>query len=1311
MNSRGNELLSCGARALTVAIAGFLAVLMLALLASPALADTEIGSPGTGAGETKDPRGVAVDEATDLLYVADRGNNRIDVFDVSTGEFVKAFGWGVLDGSNELQVCTTTCLPGLAGSGAGQLSGALGIAVDNDSTSPGFHSVYVFDVGNRRVQKFTPDGQFVWMVGGAVNVTTGGDLCTATSGDTCGPGTGGEAAGQFNAPEGDTIEVGPGGTVYVGDRVTDGGIQKTRVQMYDPAGSYLGYYGGKLLEVTGGAGGTTALAVDSGGNIYVGTAGERGAVRKYNSSGNEVVAFNQSFNVNTVAVGPEDHVFVGDNAQWEGEVVSTILEYDSSGNLLRKFYGSLVERTFGLDVYPNPNGDIIAVELGELENKKILNIEFPPPGPLVYAKPSTLFAGPIGNTKATLNGKVNPEGEATTYYFEYISDEDFVAAGNTFGEGTIKTPVSGPLPADFDLHPVQANVQGLAAETTYHFRIVVMSAATGPDGNTSPTVTFTTKQPLEFGDVWSSGVGVTTATLHGEVNPLGIPATARFEYVELAKYEESEYAEAQQVPGPSEEEIDLGEGEEMKEVSAQISGLKAGTTYRYRIVATDRCKPEPAPLCVFFEPEGTFTTFVALSPIKGCPNDALRAGGSGTFLPDCRGYEMVSPVDKNGAFIEPVFNVNGFPAGLDQAAVGGDSVTFSAYKAFGDVASAPYTNQYLARRGGGGWETEAISPEREGPSLMTFESAQLDRQYKAFSADLCTGWVVQDANPALAPEAIEGFPGLYQRDNCGPGTGGYETVTRTEPAGGEPPNLPAQKFIPELQGTSEDGEVAIFSVDDNLATGMPAQPASCETSGSGCLGRIYESRGTELNYVCVLPDETPHAGSCSAGTPGGAGAAERGGSMNNAISSDGSRIFWSASDEGPAPLYVRIDRTETVQISSASAFFWTAAADGSKAIYSVGDKLFEYDVDAEDENLIAEGVIGVAGASEDASRIYLASSKVLTGAEENSEGAKAEAGKTNLYLYEAGAGFEFIGILPTADSEAGEASPIATRPNRRLSRVTPDGNHLTFMSRGSLTGYDNRDAASKQPDYEVYLYDATSDELACASCNPSGARPEGRQLTQKLLENRWAAARIPVWTSQLYGNRVISDDGERLYFNSFEALVSTDTNGKEDVYQWQAPGSGSCTTSGPTYQETSGGCVDLISSGKSPQDSELVDISTDGRDVFFKTTQSLVTQDPGLRDIYDARIEGGFPPLPPKPIICQGEACPNPPPPAPPAVVPASQAQGPGNPVWPKPKPKARKCPKGKHKVKKNGKVRCVKNKRGKQQGKKRANNNRRAAR
>jgi hypothetical protein len=431
---------------------------------------------------------------------------------------------------------------------------------------------------------------------------------------------------------------------------------------------------------------------------------------------------------------------------------------------------------------------------------------------------------------------------------------------------------------------------------------------------------------------------------------------------------------------------------------------------------------------------------------------------------------------------------------------------------------------------------------------------------------------------------------------------------------------------------------------------------------------------------------------------------ERSGNLLNAISADGSHIFWSASANGAGSLYVRIDGTETIQISAEPARFWKASADGSKAIYSVGQQLYVFDVETKTSTPIAGGLSGVAGASEDASRIYFVSSQVLTGSEQNSTGDAAAAGRGNLYLYEPAADpdLTFVASLSAAELAEGEPSLASRFPNRRLSRITPDGRRIAFMSLSSLTGYDNLDAASKQPDFEVFSYDSTSDQLICPSCNPTAARPQGRQLTQKLLEGRWAAARIPVFESQLFGARIISDDGNRLYFDSFDPLSPIDTNGKEDVYQWQAPGSGSCTTSSPSYHEVNGGCIDLISSGKSPQDSELADISADGADVFFKTTQSLVNQDPGLRDIYDARVEGGFPPLPPQPIICNGEACAEPVN-SPPTETPlGSRNPGPGNPA-----PKTSKhCRKGTHKVKRKGKVRCVKNKH-----KKHAHKKRRAAR
>lgn len=1383
-------------------VAAFL-LLAIAILPSAATADTVLGSPGSGAGQYRQPAGVALDSSTGELFVADTGNRRVDVFD-SGGEMIRAFGWGVVASGpddnprNEIENVTVTatggsfalvfvqnsgeskgpisqetgsipfnassatvqaalealpafepgdvavsggaggpwtveftgfyadtavraleavttkltgpssgatievlqpganyevCMPGdgdvcrsgQAGSASGQFL-PKSIAVDSGS-----HNVYIFDIGaegaepvNRRVQAFTSDGAFLFMLGGEVNKTTSGDLCTAASGDACGRGEPGTGSGEFNSAN-TALAIGPGGVLYV----NDGG----RIQKFSSAGSFEGQ-----ISLPGASART--VAVDSAGNIYVNAPAGEGVVRKYSPAG--VLLWEApAANFQALAIGEGDQLYISDTGS--GQFGVSIR--DELGALLKVFYPAAVGKALTSLALPAPATSVFGIQLesfGPGTSSGLINVPVGLSGPVVYPVAEKVFADHVGNVKATLHSLVNPEGKATTYHFEYISDEDFLADGETFGAGTIVTPESASIGSDFTLASAQREIgcrkavgpqeECLAYSTLYHFRVVATNAD-APGGRPGPVGTFLTKPPIEFGGVWSTDVGTDAATLHAEVNPLGLPGTARFQYVEQSEFEASGWAQASEAPVAGEDPIDLGEGEAVESVSVALAGLSPGTVYRYRLFATNRCKAEPEPPCEFGSPERTFTTFSPVQAGTDCPNDAVRASGSGTFLPDCRGYELVSPVDKEGVNVESVSNVNGFYAGLEQAAVDGNSITYSTYHAFGNVAAAPYTSQYLARRGGEGWVSEAISPRREGPSIMTYEAAHLDRQYRAFSPDLCQAWMVQDANPILAPGAIEGFPGLYHREDCGGQVGGFEALLTAEP-----PNLAPRKVIPELQGTSADGSVAIFSLNDNLTIDAAPQPPACvnETSPSAepCQSRVYEARkGQPLNLVCILPNGEPFEGSCATGgAPPTSGGAERSASLEGAVSEDGSRIFWTGSKIGPGRLFVRIDGTETIEISSQPAQFYAAASDGSKVIYSVGAQLFEYDVETEVETPIAGGLKGVAGASKDVSRVYFASSQALTGEEENSGGQKAKAGEGNLYLYEAGAGFKFVGTLDPIDfpSGAGSASPVALAPLARFSRVTPDGEKLAFMAVANVTGYDNTDVASGEPDFEVYLYDAQSGQVLCPSCNPSNERPKGRTLTLKFLEGRWAAARIPAYGSQLYGQRILSEGGNRLYFNSFESLVPTDTNGKEDVYQWETLGSGGCNIQSPTYHAVSGGCVDSISSGKNTHGSELVDISADGSDVFFRTGQSLVSQDPDLRDIYDARVEGGFPPLSPKPVICEepenAKTCPEEEKPTPPEIAPASRATGPGN----APQPASRRCPKGKRKVIVESKTRCV---------------------
>jgi hypothetical protein len=163
--------------------------------------------------------------------------------------------------------------------------------------------------------------------------------------------------------------------------------------------------------------------------------------------------------------------------------------------------------------------------------------------------------------------------------------------------------------------------------------------------------------------------------------------------------------------------------------------------------------------------------------------------------------------------------------------------------------------------------------------------------------------------------------------------------------------------------------------------------------------------------------------------------------------------------------------------------------------------------------------------------------------------------------------------------------------------------------------------------------------------------------------------------------RNLSADGNRVFFETPDQLVSTDVNGVSDVYEWEADGTGSCQS-----DRQDGGCLYLLSTGTSPLPSRFADASASGNDVFIFTAQSLVRQDRDeLVDVYDVRVGGGIPSqeqVEPEP--CEGENCKGSvlQPPAP--AGPGSNGTGPGN-----PKPLA--CKKGFKRATKHGREVCVK--------------------
>jgi hypothetical protein len=588
---------------------------------------------------------------------------------------------------------------------------------------------------------------------------------------------------------------------------------------------------------------------------------------------------------------------------------------------------------------------------------------------------------------------------------------------------------------------------------------------------------------------------------------------------------------------------------------------------------------------------------------------ALAPATANAALPDGRGWELVSPIEKNGGSIPNAGQIAG--GGVLQVAANGDSITYGSAAAFGAGAQgAPAGSQYLSSRGSGGWATENITvPVFSG----SYGTAPEGVPYQLFSSDLSRGLLLSGrhcrseqgvcpvANPPLAgTDAPAGYQNYYLRQG-----GGFEALLGSTDLAVT--DIGAADFALSLAGASPDLAHVVLSSCAALSAG-----ASEVLLGEGCdpdATNLYEwSAAAGLSLVNSAP---------------GAALAAQGG----AISSDGSRVYWSDGED----LYLR-EGAATKQVDAdagGGGSFQTAFANGSLAYFTKEAHLWGYQAagDTATDLTPTGGVLGVLGASTDGSYLYYLASD-------------------GLYLLH-GASTTKVAVAPNPLTEPPTADPSSYPPSVGTARVSADGTHLLFVSSARLTGYDNRDQKTGLPDSQVFLYSASgAGQLRCVSCRPSGLRPIGPSTIPGTTANGEQTG-----ATQSYKPRALSADGSRVFFDSRDAVFGPDTNADADVYEWQAQGTGCAKAAG---------CVALISSGRAEEGASFVDASADGDDAFFITDGSLVGADPGSFDLYDARVGGGFPdPL--VPIPCFGDSCQSlPSEPVDPALT--TQTSGPGNP-------------------------------------------------
>jgi hypothetical protein len=648
----------------------------------------------------------------------------------------------------------------------------------------------------------------------------------------------------------------------------------------------------------------------------------------------------------------------------------------------------------------------------------------------------------------------------------------------------------------------------------------------------------------------------------------------------------------------------------------------------------------------------------ASADAAACPNAQVRSGAS-EHLPDCRAYEQVSPVEKDGGDAVALVPLKPAQSGPCQ---GGETCTLAYMNvgtAFAGALGNALPNAYLATRGEDGWQTTPITP----PTPHAPANSPAKVSY-AFSGDLSQA-ILRVPPQQLTEGAPEGVYNLYVRGS----SGGYSLVTAAVPS-----ELPLANCggcyetedVPAYAGASSDFSHVIFEANDSLVAGAPGAHVE----------NLYEESSGHVSLVGVLPDGAiPPQGATAGGGIQVVG--ERAHELDHAISQDGSHVLFEARADagGPEPeqsgtteLYDRIDGARTVEVSAPApgasvercetagglcnagpAQFWAASADGSAVYFTSkaaltresftgaeqpatenpGNDLYRYEVgtgtltdltvdsdNANDPN--GADVLGVVGTSEDGSYVYFVAEGEFGELGGPREGTRS--GHPNLYVWHetlAGADtVKFIATLAAPSPEEQEKLEMlqlghafeydsdlgdwTSRPIASQAYVTPNGESLAFMSVEPLTGYDNEDGVTGKSDHEVFEYDAETGRLVCVSCDPGGAPPLGSAFIGAGLQE---TASTP-----FHQPRSVSDDGSRVFFTSPDPLVPGVFGGSDKVYEYED------------------GEPLLISGTEGGGSSVFLDASASGDDLFFATRERLVSSDVDeLVDVYDARVDGGFP--------------------------------------------------------------------------------------
>ena len=522
---------------------------------------SDLGSEGSGDGQLTDPQGVAVNNSTGDIYVADTGNHRVVKFDAA-GEFVAAWGWGVSDGNATSEVCTSGCRAGSPGTGAGQFTTPTFVAVDN-SNGPSAGDVYVADSADGVVQKFDPSG--------ALMTAWGNDGAMSYSGGIAGIAVKSNGALVVEEGSGTGIALNSFGHIFTGqtgiamDLSTDDRFEDTgdHIQSYTAGGTSFDAFGFGALTTAAGLALNQSTLV-----LYAANAGD-----------NNIAVFSPralpSATTNPVVnPGPESAVLTGHvDPNGGGTITDCHFEYGTDTTYA---LGSIpCSPAAPLSRPTNVNATVSGLTLFSTYHFRLV-VTGTTPGLSTDSRDRTFTpssgmaptidatsSSQIAPTEATLSAQINPNLAPTIYRFQYGTTSSY----------ELSTVTGESIGSDDVDHSVSSVLTGLQPGTLYHYRVVALNFS-GP--TYGPGQTFATPDVPAIGATFSSEVGTTSALVAADLRPGYRPTTYHFEYGPTTRYGQS-----------TPESASIGTDNEVHSVSSALSGLSPSKVYHFRIVATN----------------------------------------------------------------------------------------------------------------------------------------------------------------------------------------------------------------------------------------------------------------------------------------------------------------------------------------------------------------------------------------------------------------------------------------------------------------------------------------------------------------------------------------------------------------------------------------------------------------------------------------------------------------------------------------------------------------------------------------------------